>query len=615
MKFRTSLLLALAAILTLAAPRPAQALEVSFDFFYDSLSPYGEWIEVGDYGYCWRPAGVDQDWAPYSDGYWTYTDAGWTWVSYEDYGGIVYHYGRWAKVEDEGWVWVPDYEWGPAWVSWRKNDDYVGWAPLPAEAHWQRERGISVWADTSYDIGPASYSFCRFRDFGAPVLRPVIIRRSENIVIIANTINITNISYNTHAGYIFNGGLDYAYVNRFSRRQVPTLKLVTNNNITVVNNRIVNNNVRVTNFNAVQRGNQLWIIAPTVVRPQAAQVAALLQPKVTKVIPQQRVTRGWGSVPADQRTAIRAKFQQETAGKTPETAPAVAVRAADLKVVPIKANPNAKPVVDTRKLPALAEDKTPTDATPKAPGNVTLPPATLDPAKTAREKIPGKRPGQFATPVPAQAQEVTGNPPPAKIIAATPAPIVKARPNRPGVVKPLNPQAVDNPPAGVPANAAMEKRAAAAEAAKQRAADQQATRARVVEQNQQQEIAARNKAQEATAARQRQQELQQQKLQQSAQEQPVRQPIANPRQAQQQELLRERAAQAAASRQRNLEVAPAAASAAARQQALERAQAQAATRQQATGAVPPQRVPARPGKKPLTPEEAAKLREQQQQAR
>jgi hypothetical protein len=48
--------------------------------------------------------------APYSDGYWAYTDAGWTWVSSET-GGIVYHYGRWA-VEDEGWCWTPDYEWG-----------------------------------------------------------------------------------------------------------------------------------------------------------------------------------------------------------------------------------------------------------------------------------------------------------------------------------------------------------------------------------------------------------------------------------------------------------------------------------------------------------------------
>src|SRR5260221_3644211 len=298
MKFKSLLLLAFAALLAVAAPRPARAAEVSFDFFYHSLSPYGEWIQVGDYGYCWRPGGVDEDWAPYADGYWAYTDAGWTWVSYEEFGGIVYHYGRWVKVEDVGWCWVPDYEWGPAWVSWRRSDDYVGWAPLPAEARWQPERGFSVWVDTSYDIGPGYYNFCRIHDFGAPVLRPVILSRTENIVIIANTVNITNITFNSRAGVVFNGGLDYVFVNRFARRPIPALKLVRNQNVTVVNNNITINNVRVTNINAVQKGNQLTVIAPAVVRPQQAQLAALMQPKVTKVIAQQKVTKGWAGVAA-----------------------------------------------------------------------------------------------------------------------------------------------------------------------------------------------------------------------------------------------------------------------------------------------------------------------------
>ena len=35
-----------------------------------------------------------------------------------------------------------------------------------------------------------------------------------------------NISYNQNARCVFNGGLDYGYVNRYSRRQVPALKLV-----------------------------------------------------------------------------------------------------------------------------------------------------------------------------------------------------------------------------------------------------------------------------------------------------------------------------------------------------------------------------------------------------
>ena len=91
---------------------------------------------MADYGYCFQPnvAVSNADWRPYADGYWAYTDVGWTWVSYEDFGWATYHYGRWADLAGYGWVWVPGYEWGPAWVSWRTGGDYVGWAPLPPVA-------------------------------------------------------------------------------------------------------------------------------------------------------------------------------------------------------------------------------------------------------------------------------------------------------------------------------------------------------------------------------------------------------------------------------------------------------------------------------------------------
>src|SRR3954467_15316864 len=183
-------LAALGAPLWLPAParaqddQPQQQDEVSFDFFYDSLRPYGEWIQVADYGLCWKPSDVAENWAPYTDGYWAYTDGGWTWVSYEDFGGIVYHYGRWTNVEDEGWCWVPDYDWGPAWVAWRSDDEHVGWAPLPPEARFDRDTGVSTWVDEQYDIGPEYYHFCRTRDFGAPVIREVLLPYPEVIDII-----------------------------------------------------------------------------------------------------------------------------------------------------------------------------------------------------------------------------------------------------------------------------------------------------------------------------------------------------------------------------------------------------------------------------------------------
>src|SRR5205807_1481331 len=99
--------LALIALTFSTASRAKAQAEISVDFFYDNLNE-GNWIEVGDYGYCWQPnvAVSDRSWRPYADGYWAYTDVGWTWVSYEDFGWATYHYGRWARFHDLGWVWV-----------------------------------------------------------------------------------------------------------------------------------------------------------------------------------------------------------------------------------------------------------------------------------------------------------------------------------------------------------------------------------------------------------------------------------------------------------------------------------------------------------------------------
>src|SRR5262245_65964714 len=43
------------------------------DFFYDALSPYGDWIEMAPYGWVWAPRSVAADWRPYRRGHWTST--------------------------------------------------------------------------------------------------------------------------------------------------------------------------------------------------------------------------------------------------------------------------------------------------------------------------------------------------------------------------------------------------------------------------------------------------------------------------------------------------------------------------------------------------------------
>lgn len=202
----------------------AQAREaVTLDFFYDNLESSGIWQEVGDYGYCWRPNNVDQNWRPYSNGRWLYTDAGWTWDSDEPYGWAVYHYGRWADTDQVGWVWVPGLEWGPGWVSWRHNARYTGWAPLPPEAMFRVGIGFSSWVDSYYDIGPGNYRFMENRDFGAHSMRASFIDPQQNMSIMRLTANVTNITYQDNI--IHNGGMLFDQQSRLSAVPLQRYKL------------------------------------------------------------------------------------------------------------------------------------------------------------------------------------------------------------------------------------------------------------------------------------------------------------------------------------------------------------------------------------------------------
>jgi hypothetical protein len=97
--------------------------------FYDPLTHYGAWVNVGHYGRCWRPTAIATDWRPYTTGHWEWTDAGWYWVSDEPWAWACYHYGQWLLDPASGWVWVPGTQWAPAWVVWREAPDYIGWAP------------------------------------------------------------------------------------------------------------------------------------------------------------------------------------------------------------------------------------------------------------------------------------------------------------------------------------------------------------------------------------------------------------------------------------------------------------------------------------------------------
>jgi len=379
--FKPIALILAAVALFCAAPRASARTSVSFDFFYDNLDPYGEWVEVPDYGYCWHPTGVDTEWAPYTDGYWAYTDGGWTWVSYEDFGGITYHYGRWVRLEDEGWCWVPDYEWAPAWVSWRVSDDYIGWAPLPPRAHFRHEIGISIWADAEYDIGPTNYSFCEFRHFGDPALRPVIIDRSRNVTIINRTTNITNITVNRTTNNIYVGGPQYQTVAARTTRPVQVLKLKRETDVAAV--RVAGGKTL-----ARQQGNQLVVLAPDVSKTEKAKPQ-----KVAKTIAAPKVDTGWNGVSDPQvKQQLQTKMKGEGKGVKPEKAPAKPVNPEDLKIVQekTKSSPEAaagasSPVATPSENLAKGKGKKGTQQPQTLTAEPRVAPAT-SPAVTAKSK-------------------------------------------------------------------------------------------------------------------------------------------------------------------------------------------------------------------------------------
>ncbi len=197
----------------------------SYATFYRKLDPYGDWIETGSYGYVFqpRPAARSRDWRPYTNGHWVYTDAGWTWISDEPFGWATYHYGRWTRLRDVGWVWVPGNDWAPAWVSWRRGNDFVGWAPLPPQAHFNRSTGIQISSDSTYGISPEQYAFVPARDFGGPQSTRVIVPPARNVTIIKQTTNITNITVNN--SIVVDRGPSYEDLRARSQQKIPRLKL------------------------------------------------------------------------------------------------------------------------------------------------------------------------------------------------------------------------------------------------------------------------------------------------------------------------------------------------------------------------------------------------------
>jgi len=183
--------------------------------FHDSLDPYGRWFEYPGYGWVWSPSRTSSDWRPYSDGQWVDSDYGWTWLSDEPWGWAPYHYGRWLDDPNYGWVWVPGTEWAPAWVAWRYDDDWIGWAPLPPDAAWS-DAGLSGFA--SDGIPASRWSFVPRRQFLEDRLDRLTVPVARNTPLLAETRDAT--AFEVRSGHPYNRGIDRTLVERMTGRRV-----------------------------------------------------------------------------------------------------------------------------------------------------------------------------------------------------------------------------------------------------------------------------------------------------------------------------------------------------------------------------------------------------------
>ena len=396
--------------LVLPALHQARGQEVSVDFFYNNLSG-GNWIEAGDYGYGWQPdvAVNDPNWRPYADGYWAYTDDGWTWVSYEDFGWATYHYGRWARLADQGWVWFPgsDLDWGPAWVSWRTGGDYVGWAPLPPRGPGIVYEGQPIGArvDIDFDIGPDYYNFIDARFIGEPVLRDRIFARSQNVTYINNTVNVTNITVQNNV--VYNYGPDYNALSARSSRPIQRLKIERQQNVDLFTAAKSGALTKV-------QGDKLFVGAPAKISKSAPGVAP---PKIKTKVAQPKIEKGWTGVA--NAAQLKEKIKTENPKNIPPpTGAAAPGRAAGAPSPAVGASPAATGAAPTSPAPferGRGKGKAGRPQ-PGLTGTPTESPTGVSPApfKRGRGKAGRPQPGLTGTP--------TGSP-----AGASPAPFERGR--------------------------------------------------------------------------------------------------------------------------------------------------------------------------------------------
>ena len=220
------------------APQPdyttgsdALPADSAYEPFYDSLAPYGTWVDVEGYGPCWQPTVVivNPGWQPYCDGgRWVYTDCGWYWLSGYSWGWAPFHYGRWFYHHHLGWCWQPGNTWGPSWVCWRHGGNYFGWAPLPPAAGFRAGVGLTfhgqrVNSGFGFGLGARSYTFVPASHFSDRHLNRSALPRQEAAQIYSQTVPSATIVGNSTR--VVNRGIPVSQVETATHTQIRRVSI------------------------------------------------------------------------------------------------------------------------------------------------------------------------------------------------------------------------------------------------------------------------------------------------------------------------------------------------------------------------------------------------------
>jgi len=229
---------------TRVAAQTAPAVTITYQSFYDNLSPYGTWIDYPGYGHVWHPR-IDGEFRPYAtNGNWAYSNEGWTWESNYSWGWAPFHYGSWLYDDMYGWLWVPGYDWSPAWVTWGFADDYYCWAPIMPGVHIDLQFGL--WRPHAFYWNICGRAHIYDRNLGN------VIERGDRINGIAGRITIMNNFNTTHIHNYYAKGPDVHEVEKYTDRKIAPVSFKDVHQISGVGHE----------------GNVLKVYRPSIQNPQ-----------------------------------------------------------------------------------------------------------------------------------------------------------------------------------------------------------------------------------------------------------------------------------------------------------------------------------------------------------